>query len=245
MQIIPLVRAKYVYAYAGVLDRLGIPKRRLLESVGLSEKVFQNPESIIPAHQVWGFIGSAAQKEGIDDLGLVAGDMSIQDYGAFSERLLQAPNLNQALKIFCQIALQEYSRADFYISRSEQATWFCRGPIDGNEDEKKTRRASGPDHDDRHRTVGGLARNGIHQLFFFNPKLHAESNNIIFSHNRLFVSVIELLPLKFHSTYSPYNYPIRSFPLKTNATAIWNIRFILPLTRSWETCSLTTLQKLN
>ncbi|MDF1746591.1 MAG: helix-turn-helix domain-containing protein, partial [Gimesia sp.] len=101
------------------------------------EKVFQNPESIIPAHQVWGFIGSAAQKEGIDDLGLVAGDMSIQDYGAFSERLLQAPNLNQALKVFCQIALHEYSRADFYISRSEQATWFCRGPIDGNEDEKK------------------------------------------------------------------------------------------------------------
>jgi AraC-like DNA-binding protein len=137
MQIIPLVRAKYVYAYGAVLDRLGAPKRRLLEQSGLCERVLEDPEAIIPAHQAWGFIGLAAQKEGIDDLGLVAGDMSIQDYGAFSERLLQVPNLNQALKAFCQLAHHEYSRADFYVSRSDRATWFCRGPIEGTEAEKK------------------------------------------------------------------------------------------------------------
>jgi len=137
MQIIPLVRAKYVYAYGAVLDRLGAPRRRLLERVGLSERILEDPETIIPAHQAWSFIGSAAQTEGIDDLGLVAGDMSIQDYGAFSEQLLQMPNLNQALEAFCQLALHEYSRADFYVSRSERGTWFCRGPIDGNEAEKK------------------------------------------------------------------------------------------------------------
>lgn len=137
MQIIPLVRAKYVYAYGAVLDRLGAPRRLMLERARLSERVLENPEAIIPAHQAWNFIGSAAQAEGIDDLGLVAGDMSIQDYGAFSNRLLQAPNLNQALDVFCQLALHEYSRADFYVSRSEHATWFCRGPIDGNEAEKK------------------------------------------------------------------------------------------------------------
>ena len=51
MQIIPLVRAKYVYAYGAVLDRLGAPKRRLLEGAGLSERVLEDPEAIIPAHQ--------------------------------------------------------------------------------------------------------------------------------------------------------------------------------------------------
>jgi AraC-like DNA-binding protein len=137
MQIIPLVRSKYVYAYADVLNRLGAPTRRLLERAGLSERVLEDPEGIIPAHQAWRFIGSAAEREGIDDLGLVAGDTSIQDYGAFSQRLLQAPNLNQSLDTFCQLALHEYSRADFYVSRSERATWFCRGPIDGEEVEKK------------------------------------------------------------------------------------------------------------
>ena len=137
MQIIPLVRAKYVFAFGAVLDRIGSPRRRLLERVGLSERLLENPEAIIPAHQAWAFIGTAARSEGIDDLGLVAGDMSIQDYGAFSDRLLLVPNLNQALKAFCQLALHEYSRADFYVSRSEQSTWFCRGPIDGNDTEKK------------------------------------------------------------------------------------------------------------
>jgi hypothetical protein len=137
VQIIPLVRAKYVFTYGAVLDRLGAPRRFMLERVGLSDRVLEDPEAIIPARQAWAFIGSASQKEGIDDLGLVAGDISIQDYGAFSDRLLLVPNLNQALKAFCQLALHEYSRADFYVSRSEQSTWFCRGPIDGNDTEKK------------------------------------------------------------------------------------------------------------
>ncbi len=137
MQIIPLVRAKYVYAYGAVLDRLGAPRQRLLERVGLSDRTLEDPEAIIPAQQAWAFIGSAAQGEGIDDLGLVAGDMSIQDYGAFSAQLLKVPNLNQALTAFCKLALHEYSRADFYVSRSERSTWFCRGPIDGNDTEKK------------------------------------------------------------------------------------------------------------
>jgi AraC-like DNA-binding protein len=137
VKIIPLVRAKYVYAYGAVLDRLGAPRHKLLEQAGLSERILEDPEAIIPAHQAWRFIGSAAQSEGIDDLGLVAGDMPIEDFGEFSRRLCQAANLNQAMEAFCRLARHEYSHADFYVSRSEQATWFCRGPIDGDEAEKK------------------------------------------------------------------------------------------------------------
>jgi hypothetical protein len=137
MQIIPLVRSKYVFAYAAVLDRLGSPKRPLLERAGLSERVLEDSEAIIPAFQAWRFIGSAAEQEGIDDLGLAAGDMSIQAYGEFSRRLLRVSNLNQALDMFCQLARCEYSRADFYVSRSEKSVWFCRGPIDGDEVQKK------------------------------------------------------------------------------------------------------------
>ena len=137
VQIIPLVRAKYVYAYGAVLDRLGAPRRKLLEQAGLSERFLEDPESIIPAHQAWRFIGAAAQREGIDDLGLVAGDMPIEDFGEFSRRLVQVANLNQAMEAFCKLARHEYSHANFYVSRSEQGTWFCRGPIDGDEAEKK------------------------------------------------------------------------------------------------------------
>ncbi len=134
---IPLVRAKYVYAYGAVLDRLGAPTHHLLERAGLSERVLEDPEAIISAHQAWRFIGSAAERVGIDDLGLVAGEMSIQSYGEFSLRLLNAANLNQALESFCRLARCEYSRADFYVSRRENSAWFCRGPIDGDEAERK------------------------------------------------------------------------------------------------------------
>jgi len=137
MQIIPLVRAKYVYAYGAVLDRIGAPTGRLLGRVGLSGRVLEDPEAIIPAQQAWRFIALAAEREGIDDLGLVAGDMSIGAYGEFSQHLLSVANLNQALDAFCQLARCEYSRADFYVSRSEESVWFCRGPIDGDEVERK------------------------------------------------------------------------------------------------------------
>lgn len=137
MQIIPLVRAKYVYAYGAVLDRLGASQRLLLEGAGLSERVLEDPEAIIPAHQAWKFIGAAADREGIHDLGLVAGDISIRAYGEFSQRLLNAANLNRVLESFCQLARCEYSRADFYLSRSKNSVWFCRGPIDGDEVERK------------------------------------------------------------------------------------------------------------
>jgi len=137
MQTIPLVRSRYVFAFGAVLDRLGAPKRRLLEEVGLSERILEAPETVISARQAWAFIGRSAQSEGIADFGLMAGDTSIQNYGAFSDRLLIAPNLYQAMKIFCELALNEYSRADFYVSLSKDTTWFCRGPIDGNEEEVK------------------------------------------------------------------------------------------------------------
>jgi len=95
------------------------------------------PETIVPAHQVWAFIGSAAEREGVDDFGLQAGSASIEAFGDFSHRLLQASNLNQGLKLFCQLARCEYSRADFYVSAKPASVWFCRGPIDGSDVEKK------------------------------------------------------------------------------------------------------------
>jgi AraC-like DNA-binding protein len=136
-QDIPLVRTRYAHAFAAVLDRVGAPTRRLLDRVGLSGRVLDDGEAVIPAHQAWAFIGSAAEQEGIHDFGLQAGRASIDAYGEFSLRLLQAPNLHQAVQRFCQLARHEYSRANFYLSLRNQRAWFCRGPIDGSDVEKK------------------------------------------------------------------------------------------------------------
>jgi AraC-like DNA-binding protein len=136
-QDIPLVRTRYVHAFAAVLDRVGAPTGRMLDGVGLSGRVLEDGEAIIPAYQAWAFIGSAAEHEGIHDFGLQAGRASIDTYGEFSRRLFQAPNLYQAVQRFCQLARHEYSRADFYLSHRNQRAWFCRGPIDGSDVEKK------------------------------------------------------------------------------------------------------------
>jgi AraC-like DNA-binding protein len=137
MQDIPLVRARYVHAFAAVLDRIGAPTGRLLDRVRLSGQVLVDGEMIIPAHQAWAFIGSAARHEGIDDFGLQAGFVSIEAFGEFSRWLLQAPNLNHALERFCHLARHEYSRANFYVSRRKGSVSFCRGPIDGSDVERK------------------------------------------------------------------------------------------------------------
>jgi AraC-like DNA-binding protein len=137
VQIIPLVRARYVHAFIDVLDRIGSPTGHLLHRARLTPDVMSGGERIIPAALAWDFIGSAAAEEGIDDFGLQAGEASIEAYGEFSRRLLQAPNLNHALQRFCQLARCEYSRADFYVSRERGRVWFCRGPIDGNDVERK------------------------------------------------------------------------------------------------------------
>ena len=93
------------YAYGAVLDRLGHSGSKLLEQTGLSERDLEDPETIRPAHQAWRFIGSGGQSEGVDDLGLIPGDMPIVDFGQFSRRLVQVANLNQAMEAFCRLAI--------------------------------------------------------------------------------------------------------------------------------------------
>jgi AraC-like DNA-binding protein len=137
VQDIPLVRAKYVHAFAAVLDRIGAPTNRLLKRVGLSGRVLDDCEAIMPAHQAWAFIGTAAEKQGIDDFGLQAGTASVEAYGEFSRQIGRAANLNRALELFCHLARHEYSRADFYVAREQGRVWFCRGPIDGSDVERK------------------------------------------------------------------------------------------------------------
>jgi AraC-like DNA-binding protein len=137
LQDIPLVRARYARVFAAVLDRVGAPTKRLWNRAGLPGHALHDGEAVLPARPVWSFIGSAARREGIDDLGLRAGDVSIEAYGKFSSRLLQTANLNQAAETFCRLARNEYSRADFYVWRDPQRVLFCRGPIDGDAVEKK------------------------------------------------------------------------------------------------------------
>lgn len=131
MDPIPLVRARYAHAFAVTLHKLGVPTKTLLQAVNLPEDLLSNPNGLITAHQLWTFAGRAAQREGLSELGLIAGKVPVVEHGDFGRMVYEAVTLHDAIQTFCNNARMEYSRADFYLTRDEQYAWFCRGPIDG------------------------------------------------------------------------------------------------------------------
>ena len=46
-QDIPLVRSRYVHAFAAVLDRVGAPTGNLLDRVGLTGRVLEHGDAVI------------------------------------------------------------------------------------------------------------------------------------------------------------------------------------------------------
>ena len=134
MDAIPLIRARYLQAFAAAVERTGVRPQRLLEAVKIPVGILENPDSLHPAQQLFDFAGQAARVTGQADLGLVAGRTKLEDHGAFGNRVSGAPTLLQALETFCAEALREYSRAFFSIERRGDDIWFCREKIDGQKD---------------------------------------------------------------------------------------------------------------
>jgi AraC-like DNA-binding protein len=130
---IPLVRARYAHAFAKTLDEVGVPTDRLLRTHRLSPELVNNQDGLITAYQLWTFAGDAAQREGLAELGMLAGQVPVVEHGDFGKMVYQAITLHDAIQTFCQNAKIEYSRADFYLTQDEQQAWFCRGPIDGDD----------------------------------------------------------------------------------------------------------------
>jgi len=134
MDAMPLIRARYLQAFAAAVERTGVRPQRLLDAVKIPVGILENPDALHPAQQLFDFAGHAARVTGQADLGLVAGRTKLEDHGAFGNRVSGAPTLHQALETFCAEALREYSRAFFWIERRGDDIWFCREKIDGQSD---------------------------------------------------------------------------------------------------------------
>ncbi len=130
---IPLVRARYAHAFAKTLDKLGVPTASLLQAHRLSPELVNNQDGLITAYQLWAFAGDAAQREGLAELGMLAGQVPVVEHGDFGKMVYQAITLHDAIQTFCYNAKIEYSRADFYLKMDDEQAWFCRGPIDGDD----------------------------------------------------------------------------------------------------------------
>lgn len=132
MQAIPLIRARYVQAFAAAVDAAGTRSESLAEELAISPAVFEDPDALHPANQLFAFAGCAARMTGRADVGLEAGRAKLEDHGEFGLQVSRSMTLHQALSNFCTEALKEYSRAFFWIERKGETIWFCREKIDGD-----------------------------------------------------------------------------------------------------------------
>jgi hypothetical protein len=99
MECVGLTRSSIVIPIVGFLDRVGAPVERMLVRAALPPWVLTDPEALIPASGTARLLTQAAKSEGIDNLGLLAGqEASIESLGVFGRLIRRQRTLGQALE---------------------------------------------------------------------------------------------------------------------------------------------------
>jgi AraC-like DNA-binding protein len=126
MRPIPLVRASAVVPFVNFLERAGAPAECLLEDVGLSPRILENPESLLPLSLCLSFFAHLARKEKLADVGLVVGRCTRFDQlGAFARLFRGAQTLHEALnRVICAIALYN-SGERIWLQYDGERALFC------------------------------------------------------------------------------------------------------------------------
>lgn len=126
MKYIPLLRVNTILPFVTFLNRIGSPTERLLEQVQLSVFALDNPEALIARHQAFLFLQKAAQKEGIENLGLLVGQAtSIANLGIFGRIICQSLTLYDAFNTAKNIITANNSGEILWIQEQEETAWFC------------------------------------------------------------------------------------------------------------------------
>jgi AraC-like DNA-binding protein len=126
MKFIPLIRVSNFLPFLNFLDRLGSPTDRWLEEVNLSPFALDAPETLIPRHLALEFVRKAADREGIENLGLLVGRKSpIAELGNFGRILCGSLTLYDALTTLVQLAPAHNSGELWWLKEEGDRVWFC------------------------------------------------------------------------------------------------------------------------
>ena len=102
---LPVSHATHLVPYARFLDGIGVPVESALEQMHLPCSLLSTPNCYVPTASLFGFIGRAARKEGIDDLGFrVAYAEGLGLLGpTLAGKVRESPTLLHALQTFCRL----------------------------------------------------------------------------------------------------------------------------------------------
>ena len=117
---LPISHATHLVPYVRFLDRIGAPIERALEQMRLPGGLLSTPNCYVPTTSLFGFIGQAARKEGIDDLGFrVAYAEGLGLLGpTLAGKVYESPTLLHGLQTFCRLVNQEASQFWSWIVES-------------------------------------------------------------------------------------------------------------------------------
>ncbi len=129
---IPLVRADQCAPIAAFLERTGARVERILAAAGLPESVFVNTGVLIPLSAAARFVARAARTQGIDDLGLLAGqEARLEAVGLFGRMVASRPTLRDALETATTNLARCNSGARLWLAPHGDDIRLCHALVDG------------------------------------------------------------------------------------------------------------------
>ncbi len=124
---ITVVKASHLMPFISFLDGKGAPVEQLLSKVNLHREFFSHPENLVAEAPFWAFLELAAESQGIADLGFqVTEKLSLDSFGVFGAKVMQAKTLQYALSTFIADMGQQSNCPPFWLKENEHGLWFYR-----------------------------------------------------------------------------------------------------------------------
>ena len=126
MQPIPLVRANVLAPCLDVLQGLGVPTAALLAESNLPSSPETHAEFLIPFQNSCRFLERVARREGIEDLGLRAGERTeVARLGAWGRGIERSLTLHEAIGVILRTQGSFTSAARYSVIDREDDVLFC------------------------------------------------------------------------------------------------------------------------
>lgn len=124
---ITVVKASHLLHFINFLDDAGAPVDNLLKQVNMERAQFSHVDNLIPEAPFWAFLALVAKIQGLADIGFkVTEQLSLDSFGVFGKKIMQAKNLRHALQLFIGDMGEQSNCPPFWLTQAQDSIWFCR-----------------------------------------------------------------------------------------------------------------------
>ena len=133
-QVIRFNRVAVMQPFVAYFESIGVPTEKYLLQVGLTPAMLDDPDNPIPTSLSFEFINAACQAEGIEDVGLLAGQVSsVRMMDEFGKILLASKSIGDYLKLGCRLINAVSSSEHFWLTEGDKQISLCQSVLGLNE----------------------------------------------------------------------------------------------------------------